>query len=187
MTRPGLRLTFVLFGCCFVAACYGPPVPPAPRLPWEPPAVLDTVSRGSLVRFILEDREFTGTLRLVTTDSFTIDRAGRDMTIARAALDTVWVRGGRRYQGTATGIGLGLTAAALIVLTKGGVEDPYRGHFAVLVGLLLVGFGALGDVVTAPKWTPIPLGWQPSSPEAGESTPGPSDLQVEGTLRRGAP
>jgi hypothetical protein len=115
-----------------------------------------------MVRFILEEREFTGTLRMVTSDSFTIDRVGREMTIARAALDTVWVRGARRYQGTATGIGLGLTAAALIVLTKGRVEDAYRGHVAVLAGLLLVGFGALGDIVTPPTWTPIPVAPHPS-------------------------
>jgi hypothetical protein len=126
--------------------------------------VLDTVSRGSTVRFILEERELTGTLRMVTSDSFTIDRVGRDMTIARAAVDTVWVRDARRYQGTATGIGLGLTAAALIVLTKGSVEDAYRGPVAVLVGLLLVGFGALGDIVTPPKWTPVPAAPHPSSP-----------------------
>lgn len=145
--------------------------------------MLDTVSRGSTVRFILEEKEFSGTLRVVTSDSFTIDRSGRAMTIARAAVDTVWVRDARRYQGTATGIGLGLTAAALIVLTKGGVEDEYRGHFAALVGLLLVGFGALGDVVTPPKWMPVLTSPHPSSPGTGESVPGSSDLQVGGVLR----
>jgi hypothetical protein len=150
-------------------------------------AVLDTVPRGTMVRFVLEETEFTGALQRVTTDSFTVDRNGRDTTIARAALDTVWVRGARRYQGTATGIGLGLTAAALIVLTKGGVEDEYRGHLAALVGLVLLGFGALGDVVTPPKWTPIPTAPHLSSPGNGGSAPGPSDLQVRDTIGGGVP
>jgi hypothetical protein len=104
------------------------------------------------------------------------------MTIARGALDTVWVRPRRTHQGTATGIGLGLAAAALIMLPRSAVQDGYRGHLALMAGLLLVGFGALGDVVAPPKWTPVPVVPPSRSPEdphvtepADSTSPAPTD------------
>lgn len=188
MTRSGHRLAFVLFGLAGVAACYGPPIQPAPRLPWDLPAVLDTVHDGTVVRFVLEGREFTGTLETVTADSFTIDRFGRDTTIARAAPDTVWVRGARSYQGTAIGLGLGLAAAALILLTRRGYDDGYRGAFALRVGLVLLGFGALGDVVTSYSWTPVSaLPMAIPEPEEPDSTDDPGAGVDPTPIPRAAP
>lgn len=162
MTRPDLRIAFALMGFPGAAACYPAPARPAPQVAPGPPAVLDTVHRGTTVRFIAEAREFTGSVEVVSADSLTIDRFGRDTNFALAEVDTVWVRASRSHQGSMLGAGLGLGISGVILLSRRGPEDGATFHGALLVGMVLLGFGVLSDVVSPPSWTAIPLGPHPS-------------------------
>ncbi len=156
MTRPGLRVAIALLGLPGVMACGaatgGAGVLPGPRLP----PVLDTVSRGTPVLIVSQGQRFSGTLSLVSADSLMIDRDGYPARFARAAVDTVWVRGRRSHHGTALGLGLGLGVSAAIV-TQGHRSDDGGATFqaALLVGLMLLGFGALADVASPYSWTAI--------------------------------
>jgi hypothetical protein len=158
MPRPWLRIACALIGLPGTVACYAAAARPVPQLTRRPPALLDTVTPGTAVRVIVGGRQLAGTIAIVSADWLSIDRSGRDTTIARLAVDTIWVRGGRTYHGTKTGAIAGLVAAGGLLLTQRGSEEAANVDVALRVSLALFGFGVFGDILSPYSWTAIPLG-----------------------------
>lgn len=158
--RALLRMILPAFWLAGVVACYPPPPAPEPEAVVQPTGVIDTVRPGTNLRLLTGGRKFSGTLVGVTADSLrlrpALQQTAGDTTLARADLDSIWVRKSGGHTGTKAGIAVGLLVAAALVLAPPASDgSSYGPALALRVGLIALGVGILSDVVSPADWTPI--------------------------------
>lgn len=149
---------FAGLGLAGALACYPPPPPPEPEVEVEPIGVIDSIRPRTEVRLLSEGRTLSGSLISVTDDSLRLrlKRTEDDTTLARADLDSVWVRKGGGHTGTKAGLTVGLLAAVALVLAPQGTEG-YGTQLAFRIGLLALGVGIIADVASPEGWTPVAM------------------------------
>jgi hypothetical protein len=121
--------------------------------------VLDTVSRGTLARIVANQSRFEGRLLEVSVDSVRLRGTTGDTAIARARIDTLWLRGSQSYDGTKAGAGAGLFLALLFLVAGHRGAQPesswYGTRFAAYVAAGAIGLGILLDIATPAPWIAV--------------------------------
>jgi hypothetical protein len=122
---------------------------------------VDTLSPGTPLRLASEHRHLEGRLVALTVDSLRLRRQSGDTTLARSAIDSLWIRGNQSYDGTKAGLVTGLFLAALMLVAGHRGSQPESGSYGALFALTLgagaFGLGVLIDSATPAPWIPLLL------------------------------